>query len=167
MQEWLFQFIMRLRWKFGKFLGFKTRTRIFFTVIIYNTDHSFTVHESILPYLPKWKLIRNVRWPRTMLHVCTEGVMSWISFIVLLQRYEKINIRLSQFLSWEVSSLYSPSPVSLCAPSLPFPSAAVSSECERDDVKCVDMKHKADDGKGGQCEIAKDEQSLVTPQGGN
>jgi hypothetical protein len=51
-------FEMRI-WKYFKNQG--ENKNCLFTTIIYRTSHSFTMQESVLPHLPKWKLFLNVR----------------------------------------------------------------------------------------------------------
>jgi hypothetical protein len=50
---------------------FSSRPVFFFTVIIYNADHFF----SVLPYLLEWKMISNVRQPHAKKHTSTEKVV--------------------------------------------------------------------------------------------
>jgi hypothetical protein len=86
--EIFFQLEMRLRQEFGNISRIEMRTRIFsnfFTVLIYNTSHFFIV----LLYLPKWKMILNARWPCSRKYVCTEKVILWINFIILLQAFKR------------------------------------------------------------------------------
>jgi hypothetical protein len=96
----------------------------FFTVIVYINSHLFTVHGSVLPYLPEWKAILNVKWLCTRKHICTEKV---ILLNVTINMQKKIHIRKRVMHDiWvgflvEVTSLYSASPFFL-------PGSALSSQ---------------------------------------
>jgi hypothetical protein len=103
--------------------------------VLYTVDKSITFKGGSWGLrLSEWKMILNVRWPCTRKHGCTEKVILWINFMVLLEMWKELNIikhamyeiRVTFLL--EVTSLYASSLVLLCSRFLSSVLASVSSQ---------------------------------------